>query len=170
MGLYFNLTLFPHWAASSADSTVMSTEVLLSGEGLSGACLPLLDLVFPFFSSCFFFTLLSERWLTFPAHLPYLAEHVRHGESFRFSHLKVFSFGGNLFSSASLDQAALLIMLKEHLAAPRVLAGVLHCTDPQQGPCPSAYSWCPGWGWGGDKNIKIARLRTGPRPCNKMWP
>lgn len=149
VGLYFNLTLLPteqhllqtpHWCPLRCFHL---GRICLEPSSL---CLTFSSL---FSSSCFFFTLLSERWLALPAHLPYPAEHVRHGENFHFSHLKVFSFGGNLLSSVSLDQAASLIMSKEHLAAPWVLAGVLHCTDPQRGPCPSAYSWCPGWGWRG---------------------
>ena len=51
-------------------SGVRRGAFLWDGEGLSGACLPLLDPVFPFFSSHFFFTLLSERRLAFPARLP----------------------------------------------------------------------------------------------------
>lgn len=57
-GIFCRLHSHVHWGA-----------FLWGGEGLSGACLPLLDLVFPFFSSCFFFLhiCLKGSWLSQPA-------------------------------------------------------------------------------------------------------
>lgn len=153
VGLYFNLTLSP--AEQHLLQTPQWCPLRCFPPGRGGFVWSLPPSAWP----CLPFFILPLLFYTFvwkTAGFPSLlappgcaAEHVWRGESLHFSRLRVFSLGGNLLSSVSLDRAASLIMLKEHLAAPRVLAGVPHCTNPWRGHCPSAYSWCPGWGSAG---------------------
>lgn len=138
MGLYFNLTLSP-------AEQHLPQRCPLSCFSLGRVCLEPVSLcltVSSLFSPPSFYIFVCKT-ASFPSPLALLgcvAEHVWHGESLHFSHLRVFSLDGNLLSSLWLDWAASLIMLKEHLAAPRVPAGVPHYTNLQQGPClPAAY-------------------------------
>lgn len=124
----------------------MSVEALSSGEGLSGACLPL---TWPCLSLFLLLLLFYAVWKTagFPSLLARLrrwAQHVRCGESLPLSRLQVFSLGGNLLSSLSLDEAASLLVYKEHLATPPSPSWGPALHKRAMGSLPT--SWCLVWG------------------------
>lgn len=142
VGLYFNLTLSPTEQHLQTSQQCLLRCFPLGRGGLFWSLPP--SACLPFLLSGFFFTLSVWKKADFPS-LPALlgcaTERVQHSENLHFSHLRVFSLGGNLLSSMPLDPATFLILLKKHLAAPRVLAEVPHYTNLPWGPCPSAYSW-----------------------------
>lgn len=154
VGLCFNLTLSPTEQHLLQTPRPCPLRCFPLGRGRfvwslppsAWPCLSFFLLPLLFLHIC-----LKGGWLSQPACPGGLCRWARSawGEPSLLALKRVFSLGGNLLSSVSLDRAASLIMLKEHLAAPWVPAGVLDCTNLQQDPCPSAYSWCLGWGSAG---------------------